>query len=177
MNREILYIAVLLFCCLFNSCLDVVDYMDLGNNYAWLYNKTIVKYIEKNDSTLVWQDYVIRPEVINFDDDNRYIVAYQVYSSLTRYYYSDTSEEEDSILVDVYFKDDGELVKVPQPDSLVAQYEKIKEMQKCYWIIDKETDKVMGPMTKEEFDRQCKALNVKAKMSDSPAVVSLSSIR
>lgn len=173
MNRKISKFSILLLGFIFSSCLNVVDYIDLGYNYAWLYNKTIVKYIEKNVSTLVWRDYVIRPEVINFDDDDRYIVAYQVYSSLTRYYYSDTSEE-DSILVDVYFKDDGELVKVPQPDSLVAQYEKIKEMQKCYWIIDKETDKVMGPMAKEEFDRQCKALHVKAKMSDSPAVVSLS---
>lgn len=174
MNRKISKFSILLLGFIFSSCLNVVDYIDLGYNYAWLYNKTIVKYIEKNDSTIVWRDYVIRPEVINFDDDDRYIVAYQVYSSLTRYYYSDTSEEEDSIFVDVYFKDDGELVKVPQPDSLVAQYEKIKELKKCYWIIDKKTDKVMGPMAKEEFDRQCKALHVKAKMSDSPAVVSLS---
>lgn len=176
MNRIISKFSILLLGFIFSSCLGGEDYVDLGNNYAWLDSRSIVRLTEKTENSIVWRGYVIRPEVVNYDYDDRYIVAYQFYTSLTRAYYSDTSEKEDSILVKYTLKD-NEIVKVPQNDSLVAQHDKIKEMQRCYWIIDKKTDKVMGPMTKEEFDRQCKALHVKAKMSDSPAVVSLSSIR
>ena len=51
-----------------------------------------------------------------------------------------------------------------EKDSLLNQFSKLKEMKNCYWIIDKETNLVMGPMTKSDFDRKCKELHVKAKM-------------
>lgn len=49
-------------------------------------------------------------------------------------------------------------------DSFLRQYKKIKQLKYCYWIIDKGTGKIWGPMRKKEFDKKCELLNVKAKM-------------
>ena len=51
-----------------------------------------------------------------------------------------------------------------EKDSLFIQFAKLKEMKYCYWIINKETNQVIGPMRKSEFDRKCEELHVKAKM-------------
>ena len=40
-------------------------------------------------------------------------------------------------------------------------------MKHCYWIINKETGRIIGPMKKNEFDLKCKTLNVRAKMRHS----------
>ena len=37
-------------------------------------------------------------------------------------------------------------------------------MKHGYWIINKETNQVIGPMRRHEFDRKCEELHVKAKM-------------
>lgn len=49
-------------------------------------------------------------------------------------------------------------------DSLLLQFEKLKEMKFCYWIIDKNNDRIVGPMAKAEFEKQCKAMHVEVKM-------------
>lgn len=133
----------MLFGCIMVSCIGVY-YDDLGNNYAWLESRSIVKIKEKGDNYL-YCEWLIRPQVLNYAYDDRFIIAYQ--------FFDETSGHYDSIQIE------------EQKDSLFAQFAKLKAMQRCYWIIDKETDKVMGPMAKEEFDRQRKALNVEAKMS------------
>jgi hypothetical protein len=40
-------------------------------------------------------------------------------------------------------------------------------MKHCYWIINKETGKIIGPMKKNEFDLKCETLSVRAKMRHS----------
>ena len=81
--------------------------------------------------------------MLNYNYDDRYIVVYQVYDG-SAYYDSIQIEEE--------------------KDSLFAQFATLKKMVHCYWIIDKETDIVHGPMTKSDFDWKCEELQVKAKM-------------
>ena len=49
-------------------------------------------------------------------------------------------------------------------DSLFAQFELIKKLKYCYWIINKETGKVFGPMKKKEFENRCKTMHIEAKM-------------
>lgn len=163
MNKRKIDIVVLFFSCLLFSCTVGVYYDDLGNNYAWEDHRTIIKITEKGDKYINY-NFIIRPEVLNYDYDERYIIVYQVYSSSTQIFYGYSWRgDEDSTLYRT-IAEDGEIVKLPQYDSLVVEYNKIKEIKNCYWIIDKETDEVMGPMRKEEFDRRCKTLNVKAKM-------------
>lgn len=141
MNRNILNITALFFCGLLTSCFGVF-YIDLGNHYAWLEERMIVKIKEEKQNSLSC-DYLIYPQVLNFDYDNKYIIVYQVYDG-SEYYYIDP--------------------RVEKRDSLLAQFEKVKKIKNCYWIIDKEANRVMGPMTKPEFDRRCEALHVKAKL-------------
>jgi len=141
MCRRILNIVVLLLCNLLTSCLGVF-YIDLGNHYAWLEDRIIVKIKEETENSLFY-DLLIRPQVLNYDYDNKFIIAYQIYDGSDWYNSNPIAEEKDSLLI---------------------QFAKLKEMKYCYWIIDKETDKVMGPMRKNEFERLCKTLQVEAKM-------------
>lgn len=141
MYRRILNIAVLLFCYLLTSCLGVF-YIDLGNHYAWLEDRIIVKIKEETENSLSY-DLLIRPQVLNYDYDNKFIIAYQIYDGSDWYNSNPIAEEKDSLLI---------------------QFAKLKEMKYCYWIINKETNQVIGPMRKPEFDRKCEELHVKAKM-------------
>ena len=141
MYRRILNIAVLLFCYLLTSCLGVF-YIDLGNHYAWLEDRIIVKIKEEKENSLSY-DLLIRPQVLNYDYDNKFIIAYQIYDGSEWYNSNQIAEEKDSLFI---------------------QFAKLKEMKHCYWIINKETNQVIGPMRKPEFDRKCEELHVKAKM-------------
>ena len=42
--------------------------------------------------------------------------------------------------------------------------DKIKEIKYCYWIINKETDQVIGPLRKDDFNRKCQELHIEIKM-------------
>ena len=141
MYRRILNIVVLLLCNLLTSCLGVF-YIDLGNHYAWLEDRIIVKIKEEKENSLSY-DLLIRPQVLNYDYDNKFIIAYQIYDGSDWYNSNPIAEEKDSLLI---------------------QFAKLKEMKYCYWIINKETNQVIGPMRKPEFDRKCEELHVKAKM-------------
>ena len=134
-------IVVLLFCSILTSCLGVF-YIDLGNRYAWLEDRIIVKIKEETDNSLYY-DLLIRPQVLNYDYDNQFIIAYQVYDGSEWYNSNQIAEEKDSLFI---------------------QFAKLKQLKHCYWIINKETGQVMGPMRKSEFERKCKELHVKAKM-------------
>ena len=141
MYRRILNIVVLLLCNLLTSCLGVF-YIDLGNHYAWLEDRIIVKIKEETENSLFY-DLLIRPQVLNYDYDNKFIIAYQIYDGSDWYNSNPIAEKK---------------------DSLFSQFAKLKEMKYCYWIINKETNQVIGPMRKPEFDRKCEELHVKAKM-------------
>lgn len=123
MCRRILNIVVQFFCSLLTSCLGVF-YMDLGNHYAWLEDRIIVKIKEETENSLFY-DLLIRPQVLNYGYDNKFIVAYQVYDGSEWYNFNQIAEEKDSLFI---------------------QFAKLKEMKHCYWIINKETNQVMGPM-------------------------------
>ena len=141
MNKKLLNIAVLLLCYLQTSCLGVF-YVDLGNHYAWLENRVVVKIKEETENSLFY-DLIVRPQVLNYAYDDRYVGVYQVYDG-SEYYNSDQIAEG--------------------KDSLLVLFKKQKEMKHCYWIIDKQMNQVMGPMARREFERQCLKLNVMAKM-------------
>ena len=144
MYRNKTKIAVLFLCFLLISCLGGVFYIDLGNHYAWVESREIVK-IQKETASCLFYDVIIRPQVLNYADDDKYIIVYQVYDG-SEYY-------------DVSARQDKE-----EKDSLLAQFAKLKEIKYCYWIIRKQDAKVFGPMAESDFNRMCKELNVSVKM-------------
>lgn len=144
MYRNIFVIVGLLMCCLFTSCVGGVFYIDLGNHYAWIESREVVKITEEKDNALYY-DVIIYPQVLNYNYDDQYIIVYQVYDGSDYY---DISAKQDKA----------------EKDSLYALFDKIKEIKYCYWIIDKETDQVMGPLRKDDFDRKCQELHIEIKM-------------
>jgi len=141
MRKYLIVLGIIFLCGVLVSCLGVF-YIDLGNKYAWLENRTIVKITEEKENALYY-DLLIRPQVLNYDDDDKFIIAYQVY---------DGSLDYDSIQ------------REEEKDSLFAQFELIKKLKYCYWIINKETGKVFGPMKKKEFEYRCKVMRIETKM-------------
>lgn len=144
MYRNIFVIVGLLMCYLFTSCVGGVFYIDLGNHYAWIESREVVKITEEKDNALYYVE-IIYPQVLNYNYDDQYIIVYQVYDGSDYY---DISAKQDKA----------------GKDSLYAQFDKIKEIKYCYWIINKETDQVIGPLRKDDFDRKCQELHIEIKM-------------
>ena len=145
MYRNIFIIVGLLMCYLFTSCVGGVFYIDLGNHYAWLEDRIIYKIKEESEKGL-YGDVIIRPQVLNYNYDDQYIIVYQIYDG-------------DDFFYDISAKQDK-----AEKDSLYAQFDKIKKIKYCYWIINKETDQVIGPLRKDDFDRKCQELHIEIKM-------------
>ena len=57
----------------------------------------IVKIKEEKQNSLSC-DYLIYPQVLNFDYDNKYIIVYQVYDGSEYYYIYPRAEKRDSLL-------------------------------------------------------------------------------
>ena len=135
-----IFCSVVFLLCILVSCEDMYyGYWELGNDYAYIENREIVKIRRDiNDNPLY--DILIRGQVLNYDYDDKYIIAYQVYDK--DYHYEPIEER----------------------DSLQALFEKTKKIRYCYWIINKETGKVFGPMKKKEFENRCKVMHIEAKM-------------
>jgi hypothetical protein len=81
MRKYLIVLGIIFLCGFLVSCLGVF-YIDLGNNYAWLEDRTIVKITEEKENALYY-DLLIRPQVLNYDDDDKFIIAYQVYDGMT----------------------------------------------------------------------------------------------
>lgn len=144
MYRNFFIIVGLLMCYLLTSCVGGVFYIDLGNHYAWLEDRIIYKIKEESEKGL-YGDIIIYPQVLNYNYDDKYIVIYQVYDGGMAY---DISAKQDKA----------------EKDSLYALFDKIKEIKYCYWIINKETDQVIGPLRKNDFDSKCQELHIEIKM-------------
>lgn len=143
MYKRNLRAILLLICCIMMAACEVY-YDDLGNHYAKLENREIVRITKESEDALSY-DEIIRPQVLNYAYDDKYIIAYQIYDG-SEYY--DVSPSQDK----------------KEADSLLSQFSKLKKLKHCFWIINKKTGKVYGPMTRSEFDRQCKVMRVEATM-------------
>ena len=142
-RKIVLKLVVFIFCFILTSCLGVY-YVDLGHHYAWLEDCTIVKIKEETENTLYY-DILIRPQVLNYNYDDKYVIAYQVYDG-SEYYYDSCHQRKEEL------------------DSLLAQFEKLKKMKCCYWIVDKESGNVIGPLSMTDFNRRREQLRVKVKL-------------
>lgn len=83
----------------------------------------------------VYDDYILAYQVPCIDKDDYRDIVYPTY--------------EDSIAWSHY------------DDSVNNLLDKVSKLHDCYWIIQKSTKKVYGPLSKKEYNRLCKELNVK----------------
>lgn len=126
-----------LFSILLVSCHD--SYRRLGDNYVYM-NRIIAKAEpQKSYETL---HFLITEQVLNYNYDNDYIVAYQI---------PDFDEYWESLV---------ESSPETQKDSLRNLATLMNNIHDCYWIIRKKDCKIWGPMTKNDFNAKCHEIGV-----------------
>ena len=106
------------------------DYMDLGDKYS-LVNRCLC---HTNDRGIDVE--LIIGDIDKLDLNDSYIITYQ---EVNPYYIKDDhfySKEEERI------------------------HKYMSTHPHNYWIVDKKTVKVYGPLTKETFDKSCDSLNI-----------------
>ena len=127
---------------LFVAC-HLVDYVRVGD-YLYM-NRTLSKIYYRGSVELI--NYVITEQILNWEYDNNFIVVYQIPDV--------NSERRESM---------RRYATESQLDSLDLQFEMMKRIHHCYWIIRLRDDAVFGPMTKADFQAKCKELGVKVEM-------------
>ena len=125
-----------LFVIIVSSCHG--DYWELGNDY--LYCERVI-YKQYGDGENQWELPVIMGQVLNFDYDSNFIIAYQVPSR--------TSFDEQKDFKDFRGKE----------DSLENKWDEMRSIKKCYWIICKRDGNIYGPLSKWDFEFMCDSLN------------------
>ncbi|MBQ7689687.1 MAG: DUF3997 domain-containing protein [Muribaculaceae bacterium] len=117
-----------------SSCM-VRDYEDFGDGYCWCDGR--IHHESANNKVIV------NTHSSNHNYNSTYIVAEQIPNE--RYFESD---------LDVYYAPEIR-------DSVRREFEKEKAMGVCYWIINKKTHQVYGPLTKEDYVHKRDSLKVK----------------
>lgn len=137
---RVLFVFILIIFC---SCHG--DYADLGNGYIWI-EDSIGKSINEETGQF---EFVIYPRTVDYNVDEFYIIAHQIMTD------PDTGMPIIDVLVDRIT-----CAKGKEADSLRTLFNKMMEIQDCYWIIDKNTHKVLGPMRKSEFYKMKNKLRI-----------------
>lgn len=101
--------------------------------------------------TLIYPD-VLRNNVKEYDD---YILAYQI---------PDIDGSYECFVLDSALNNNHKFIHYR--DSVNQWIDKIRKLKECYWIIQKRTKKVYGPLTKREYDKLCNKLDVEKKVND-----------
>ncbi len=141
--KRILYIFIALLLC---GCHDA--YLNLGDSYVYD-SRRIHKQIGRGYKTL------IPDQVLNFEYDKNYIIAYQIPdSAFYREFYIDIYKEFS----------DSTIRSQKTTDSLEVLLDSMLSIEHCYWIIHKKDCKVYGPMTESDFNRKCKKMNITIQM-------------
>ena len=122
------------------------NYHDLGSRYEYMDGR-INK--ELDGGGLGWTPIkpLIPEEVRKYNYDQDFIIAYQIPS---RGWFD--FEMENAITKE-------------KADSIEQLYNKMYDIHYCYWIIDKKNDQLYGPLDKKEFEKRCKNMGIKMKLS------------
>ncbi len=110
------------------------DYIDLGDKYS-LVNRCLCHTNDRGiDVGLIIGD------IVKLDLNDSYIIAYQ-------------EVNPDYVEHDHFYSKEEERI-----------HKYMSTHPHNYWIVDKKTVKVYGPLTKEAFDKSCDSLNIKLKL-------------
>ena len=139
----------------FTSCISPANdfFVELGYDYAEeIENYCIVKIIyrvpdkDRNPYQSDPFNTIIPGKVVNYNYDDNHIIVHQRYDRLYSFMDTLTSEHD--------------------KDSIIANYEMLKKINNCYWIIYKKKDIVAGPFNKHDFDVKCKKERIKLEFED-----------
>ncbi len=130
-------------------CKDVPNDADY-----YFFNGSLGKVIEgsiRDDGCFSMETIVYR-DVRRYEVHDNYILAYQ---------------EPDIVECDYrhisYSSDDDSVYWTHYDDSVNKLLDKVSELHDCYWIIQKSSQKVYGPLNEKEYRNLCVKLDVKKK--------------
>ena len=143
-----------------SSILFIMSCDDLPNDSDYYYfNGEFGKIIEGSvrDNGIFAMDVLIYPEVQKVKEYDDFILACQI-PDIPDYYKRSFSTFNSELYDSLEWKH--------HCDSINHRIDRIRKFKECYWIIQKRTKKVYGPLTKKEYDRLCIKLDVKKKVND-----------
>ena len=143
-----------------SSILFIMSCDDLPNDSDYYYfNGEFGKIIEGSvrDNGIFAMDVLIYPEVQKVKEYDDFILACQI-PDIPDYYKRSFSTFNSELYDSLEWKH--------HCDSINHRIDRIRKFKECYWIIQKRTKKVYGPLTKKEYDRLCIKLDVKKKVDD-----------
>lgn len=138
--KKLLYIIIVI---LVYGCHD--SYANLGDSYIYESGR-IDRIINEETGTL---NILIPDQVLNYEYDDNYIIAYQVPDSAIIYEFD----------IDSYRRDTTSQSQ-EKADSMEALLDKMLIIRDCYWIIRKADCKRYGPMTETDFYRECRKMKI-----------------
>ncbi len=150
------------------SCGDSDLILSLGNNFFYNGEGRGANYIFYSKKKNAFDKVYILPSVLGYNYNKKYILVIQKPSRLAikhHILYNDTRLSEKKMDVKEYNKLRKEILI--ETDSIIKtdlKYKKIFANEINYWIINKETAKLFGPYSKEEYLKKKQELGVSKKL-------------
>ena len=140
---------IIIICALLSliSCRWQFDHDDMGERYGYM-NGEIRRYNGPWQGSVRPCETIIAYQVLNYTYDERYIIAYSIFDENNPERYSKLQYVQEQ----------------HKRDSLLNLYNQEKRIHDCYWVIRIEDDKVIGPMTKSDFQKLCDNWEIKLKL-------------
>ena len=113
---------------------------DIADDYYLDENHRLLKVTERHKGE-IFGDFIIPTHIYRYKVRNEYIILQQ---------FPDSADYK-SYIEDKY-------LSLSEKDSIRSLYHKMFAIKDCYWIIVRKDDKVIGPLTKYDFDIRCKDL-------------------
>lgn len=114
---------------------EELETISLGGNYV--FNEDVICKIDKDKNLHL----AIPDHIENYNYNDNYIVVRQLPAF---------------VIADYYWLGLSSVEK----DSINKIVQKCKNIGTCFWIIDKNKDKTIGPLTKQEYKLMCNSLHI-----------------
>lgn len=111
---------------------------DIADDYYLDENHRLLKVTERYEGEILGE-FIIPAHILRYQVHNDYVIVQQ----------SPDSADYKSYVEDEYLSQ-------TEKDSIRSLYNKMFAIKDCYWIIVRKEDKVVGPLTKYDFDIRCK---------------------
>lgn len=102
---------------------------------------------------------LIYPSVVDIKEYDDYILAYQVVEI----------GDDFDMLYDLKALDGSkeDSIRIHRNDSIYQHINMLRKMKDCYWIIQKSSEKIYGPLSEKEYNHLCSSLDVTKKIKTS----------
>ena len=142
------------------------DYNEIDNKYVYCNGSLCMFEDEKTKSLKT----LIPFNVVDYDYNDDYIIAFQIADSralMLEYCIGVPAGSCNNYRDSLYEDSINKSLHTPHElDSLKKLCKNIMKIGECYWIINKKSEHVIGPMNKKEFSTVCNQRNIKLRLDE-----------